>query len=202
MAWDDVHGKPDISEISAATFLSAKNYTDEQLKLSVASLEEIDADLKDYVNGFYPLSGGELSGNLIIKDYSIQVGEDLTGISISIVSSDNGKTASIKKNGDEVATEKFVKERGYVISSETVLSSRFSEKAISADKAVHADKASLAEAVDWEKVNNKPNYFSHVFVKNGNIISNDLSVIRVSADEYSKMLFNGELENTALYVVD
>lgn len=67
---------------------------------------------------------------------------------------------------------------------------------------MHADKASLAEAVDWEKVNNKPNYFSHVFVKNGNIISNDLSVIRVSADEYSKMLFNGELKNTALYVVD
>lgn len=71
MAWDYVHGKPNISEISAATFLSAKNYTDKQLKLSVASLEEIDADLKDYVNGFYPLSGGELNGNLIIKDYGI-----------------------------------------------------------------------------------------------------------------------------------
>lgn len=208
MAWDYVHGKPDISKISAAAILSAKNYTNEQLKLSVASLEEIDADLKDYVNGFYPLSGGKLNGDLIITDYGIQVGEDPTGVSISIVSSDNGKTASITKNGYEVATEKFVKEQDYVTSSGKVLSSTFSEKAdtaISADKAVHAvhaDKASLAEAVEWENINDKPEYFSHVFVKNGNLSSNDLSVIRVSADEYSKMMFNGELKDAALYVVD
>lgn len=72
MDWTGVHDRPNISDISAETILSAKNYTDEQLKLSVESLKKIDTGLKDYViSTFYQLSGGELNGDLIIKDHGI-----------------------------------------------------------------------------------------------------------------------------------
>ena len=67
--------------------------------------------------------------------------------------------------------------------------------------AKYAISSSSADNISWKNVNDKPD-FSHVFVKNGDIISTDLSVIRVSADEYSEMLFNGKLEKTTLYVVD
>lgn len=72
MDWTGVHDRPNISDISAETILSAKKYTDEQLKLSVESLKKIDTGLKDYViSTFYQLSGGELNGDLIIKDHGI-----------------------------------------------------------------------------------------------------------------------------------
>ena len=72
MNWTGVHDRPNISDISAETILSAEKYTDEQLKLSVESLEKIDTGLKDYViSTFYQLSGGELNGDLIIKDHGI-----------------------------------------------------------------------------------------------------------------------------------
>lgn len=70
------------------------------------------------------------------------------------------------------------------------LSAKISEIAVSAGN------------VTWENVSGRPNLNEIVYVENGDLTSNSISVMQLPVDEYSEKLIRNDLCDNVLYIVD